>query len=526
MAKESKARDTADRLHRELPFSRMERERLLDSKAEAAVEMPGAETTPAARLRQQLERSPSTRPMRPGKRMQRLPRVPVLIGLEPQSGVQAPRPVAAAHLKGQSDEAVRMPRMQLTSAKLVEAPQLKKRKAPEAETAAEMPPRVENRDIKAESLEALGRKNPLWAEILGRETTKEKETEQRPGRVLRAARRATERQAEWSAARHSPASATKAIPEGEWFVDSPLPFRGYRASRGKRVWRRVQDVARSRRFSQAVAATLVLFFVSTLDVPWGSWFGKQVSNAKERLAASIGSLSRPIEERAAFFIAEDFQKGLDSWTSDTRGSVDLDSNGLLKVKGLALHEQTLQFVNYRLDFEAKIQSGALGWVVRAADHDNYYAYRLVQSRGRSASTFHLERYSVIDGLKVAATAVSNIAVPNDLAKPGIFNSVSVRVRDNQITTMVNGWGIDFWRDSQHERGGVGFLAQAGDSALIHGMNISGNNDSWGLILYGTAETLRSIRDTISPPSAMMQPQQVSAPVAVLWQPIPQRRSRF
>jgi hypothetical protein len=58
------------------------------------------------------------------------------------------------------------------------------------------------------------------------------------------------------------------------------------------------------------------------------------------------------------------------------------------------------------------------------------------------------------------------------------------------------------------------------------MNISGNNDSWGLILYGTAETLRSIRDTISPPSAMMQPQQISAPVAVLWQPIPQGRSRF
>jgi hypothetical protein len=100
------------------------------------------------------------------------------------------------------------------------------------------------------------------------------------------------------------------------------------------------------------------------------------------------------------------------------------------------------------------------------------------------------------------------------------------VRENQITTMVNGWGIDFWRDSQHERGGVGFLSQAGDSALINGMNISGNNDSWGLFLYGTAETLRSIRDTISPPSAMMRPQPVSAPVAVLWQPIPQRRSRF
>jgi hypothetical protein len=502
----------------------MERERLLESKAEVTVETSEAETTPAARLRQQLERSPSTRPVLPGKRMQRLPRVPVLIGLEPQSSGQAARPVAAAQIKGQNDEPVRMPRVHLNSAKLVEATQLRKPEALKVQTEAGAPPRVENRDIKAESLEALGRKNPLWAEILGRETTRE--PEEKPGRVLRAARKAGARHAEWSAARHSDGPAAKAVPEGEWFVDSPLPFREYQASRGKRVWRSLQDMARSRRFTQVMAATLVLFLVSTLDVPWRSWAGKHISSAKERLASSIGSLSRPIEERAAFFIAEDFQKGLASWNSGGNGSVDLDPNGLMRVKGLALHERTLQFVNYRLDFDAKIQSGALGWVVRAADHQNYYAYRLVQSRSRSAPSFHLERYSVMDGLKVASTAVSDIALPDHLAKPGIFNSISVRVRDNQITTMVNGWGVDFWRDSQHDRGGVGFLSQAGDSALINGMNISGNNDSWGLILYGTAETLRSIRDTISPPSAMMQPRPFSAPVAVLWQPIPQRRSGF
>jgi hypothetical protein len=456
--------------------------------------------------------------------MQRFPRVPVLIGLEPQSGGQTPLPAATARIKGQNDEAVRMPRVNLNSAKLVEATQVKQRKAPEAQTKAGTPPRVENRDIKAESLEALGRKNPLWAEILGRETTKD--PEEKPGRVLRAARKASARHTEWSAARRVDGAAAKAVPEGEWFVDSPLPFREYRPSPSRRVWRTLQDVARSRRFSQVMAATLVLFFVSTLDVPWRSWAGEQLSSAKERLASSIGSLSRPIEERAAFFISEDFQKGLAAWTSGGNGSVSLDPNGLLQVKGLVLNEQTLRLVNYRLDFNAKIQSGALGWVVRAADDQNYYAYRLVESRSRSAPSFHLERYSMMDGLKVASTAVSNIALPDHLAKPGIFNTVSVIVRDNQITTMVNGWGVDFWRDSQHDRGGVGFLAQAGDSALINGMNLSGNNDSWGLILYGAAETLRSIHDTISPPSAMMQPRPVSAPVAVLWQPISQRRPGF
>jgi len=453
---------------------------------------------------------------------QRLPRVPSLIGLEPKPGGQTPKPVGGAQPKAQAAEGIRLPKVQLNSAKLVEAGRFEKRKA----AADAQPILVTNdRDIKTESLEALGRKNPLWADILGRETTKS-DTGDKP-RMLRAAPAAGTRNTPWAQERAAATQAmSKSVPSaGTWYVDSPQPFREFQQSRGKRLVRAVQRVMRSRRFSQAMAAMIALVFISSLDVPWSSWFSKQVSGAKNRLISTLNLMSSPIEERAAFFIAEDFQKGLDAWSS-SGGSASLDANGLLKVKGLVLHDKTLNFVNYRFDFDAKIQSGALGWVVRAANKDNYYAYKLVESRRRKATSFHLERYSVVNGLKIASTAASNIPLPADLAKAGVFNNVSVRVRDNQITTMINGWGVDFWRDSQLDRGGIGFLASAGDSTLVNKMTISGNNDSWGLLLYGAAETLRSIRDTISPPSAMMQPQRVSAPVAVLWQPIPQGRSRF
>jgi hypothetical protein len=86
--------------------------------------------------------------------------------------------------------------------------------------------------------------------------------------------------------------------------------------------------------------------------------------------------------------------------------------------------------------------------------------------------------------------------------------------------------VDFWRDSQLDRGGIGFLASAGDSTLVNKMTISGNNDSWGLLLYGTAETLRSIRDTISPPVAMRGGPEFSTPVAVMWQPFYRNRPRY
>ena len=62
--------------------------------------------------------------------------------------------------------------------------------------------------------------------------------------------------------------------------------------------------------------------------------------------------------------------------------------------------------------------------------------------------------------------------------------------------------LDFWKDSRLERGGVGFFSDEGESALISRATISGNDDTWGLILYGTIETIRSIRNTVSARVAM------------------------
>ena len=75
--------------------------------------------------------------------------------------------------------------------------------------------------------------------------------------------------------------------------------------------------------------------------------------------------------------------------------------------------------------------------------------------------------------------------------------MSSRVRDNQITTLVNGWGVDFWKDDTLDRGGVGFLAEGREASLVKDLRISVNEDTWGLILYGTLETMRSVEEVFS-----------------------------
>ena len=290
--------------------------------------------------------------------------------------------------------------------------------------------------------------------------------------------------------------------EDDPFYDSPIVLRDYAGTGSHPSWRAIQAFFRSRRFSQAMAVAMVLIFVSTLDVPWRDWFSDHIAQARDRIAVAINTATRPIRERAAFFIVDDFEQGADAWVSE--GSMTFDPGGLLRVSGMALHKDTLNLASYRMDFDAKIEKGAVGWVVRAKDMQNYYAFKLVETVGRrSATLYELQRYAVIDGIETAAAAKVTIPVPGHLPNAEDFNRISVRVRESQMTTLVNGWGVDYWRDSRLERGGIGFLGENGESSLISRVTVSGNDDTWGLILYGTIETIRSVRETVSPRVAMI-----------------------
>ena len=286
--------------------------------------------------------------------------------------------------------------------------------------------------------------------------------------------------------------------ENDPFYD---PLRDYSATRSQTTWRAIQYFFRSPHFSRAMVAVIVLMFISTLDVPWRDWLSDHIEQGRGRIEMALNTVTRPIRERAAFFIVDDFQQGADAWLSE--GSMVFDPGGLLRVNGVALRKDTLSLANYRLDFDAKIEKGAVGWVVRAQDTQNYYAFKLVETLGRSSPLYELHRYAVIGGMALAEEAKVAIPVPGHLHNADDFNRISVRVRESQMTTLVNGWGVDYWRDSRLERGGVGFLGGNGESSIISRVIVSGNDDTWGLILYGTIETIRSVREAVSPTVAMI-----------------------
>ena len=352
------------------------------------------------------------------------------------------------------------------------------------------------------SANLLAEENPGWAEIVGREISKVR------GHAARAGVRNESKSDSWGLdqedirAKPSKRKAKRAVPD-DWSFDSPLPYGRFnqKSRTGPIQWMR--GAFQHRRVSQAVAAVVLILFVSSLNVPWNWLFEEQVDTLKDGIVAAINSVSQPIEERAAFFIVDDFSNGIEKWLSRSGRSINRNAEGLMASGDMFLRDDTLRFSSYRMDFKAKIQSGAVGWAVRASDFDNYYGFRLVESTRNRKSSFHLERFAMVDGARTTAISSGRIPLPEDLARSGTFNKISVRVRDEQITTMVNGWGVDFWRDSRLPRGGVGLFANGGEVALVEQFTVTGNDDPWGLILYGTVETLRSVRDRISSPAVLV-----------------------
>lgn len=295
--------------------------------------------------------------------------------------------------------------------------------------------------------------------------------------------------------------------DDEAFADFGIPPRTEKQRKPRRRPSRslqaVEKVLLSRRFTQALVASIVLVFISNMDVPWRDWAAERFQQVKEPIARAMNSMSKPVRERAAFFVVDDFAGGIESWSTGN-GSVRSYTDGTMLVRGLALREDTMNRTSYRMDFDAKIQSRAVGWVVRANSSDTYYALKLV----RSNAGHFLERYPVLGGKRGAG--YKRVSLPKELAMAGDFINVSSRVRDNQITTLVNGWGVDFWKDDVLDRGGVGFLAEGRESSLVRDLRISGNEDTWGLILYGTLETMRSVEDVFSS----------STPATIMIAPVP------
>lgn len=163
-------------------------------------------------------------------------------------------------------------------------------------------------------------------------------------------------------------------------------------------------------------------------------------------------------------LEERFDSGLRSWVPAPGASSGTwrVENGLIHPGALRIWDASRKLGDYSFQFQARVESKSVGWVVRAPDHSNYHAAKIVlEGAGRPVRP-ELVRFSVVRGKE---TRRQHFPLPFALDTASFYD-YEVRAMGDRIVTLVGGRVIDQWRDSRFRTGGVGFFSERGELASV------------------------------------------------------------
>jgi hypothetical protein len=152
--------------------------------------------------------------------------------------------------------------------------------------------------------------------------------------------------------------------------------------------------------------------------------------------------------------------GEGGWITDWGG----DTRGQNRGRRITMYRPSLTLSDYRIEFQARIESKSIGWVFRAASQDNYYAMKIQQA---SPGRLELAKFQMING---SQQQFSSVQLPADI-RPDALLTVRVDVRGPRFSTSVQGQPVDNWTDDQLKSGGVGYLNDRGERAHIQSVQI-------------------------------------------------------
>lgn len=223
--------------------------------------------------------------------------------------------------------------------------------------------------------------------------------------------------------------------------------------------------------STAAVLGLAALAIAGLVVMEKSGVGGPPPSKNNRPEAQQGTVSRLVgvmvdripKTGSGLQIEDRFQAGLRNWLPAPGSGISgwRFENGLIRPGGLRIWDESRNLADYSFQFEGRVESKSLGWVVRAPNHNNYYAAKLSLPE-RNGGTPEIIRFSVIQGQE---SRRQHFPIPVQLDK-GEFYEYEVRAIGDRILTMIGGRVVDQWRDARFRTGGVGFFNERGDKSSI------------------------------------------------------------
>jgi hypothetical protein len=231
----------------------------------------------------------------------------------------------------------------------------------------------------------------------------------------------------------------------------------------------------------AVPLALGLAFHPSLPkVSWqapGSDGQAVTAQLKNVVDTQVASLRKSMSERAAVGLDENFRQGLDNWMSHSGSTAEwsFDQAGFVQPGRVALYQPSLGLTDYEFQFLGAIDKGALSWVARATDFENYYVVKLVTVRSGPVPEMGITRYAVING-----KAVDRVDTPVTFqSRTDSLYRVSMVMEGSRYSLVIQGQMIDSWNEPRLKRGGVGFFTNRGEQSRIGWVQITHQYDMLG-----------------------------------------------
>ena len=221
----------------------------------------------------------------------------------------------------------------------------------------------------------------------------------------------------------------------------------------------------------------VAIYVGASGYSGGGGSSPRAQNAEPTFSGIRGFL----RSRAAVRLSDDFSTGLNSWVPASKSGGNRDwsfKDGVAHPSRLRLLKDSLRLSNYNIDFAGQIDQKSLSWAFRARDDKNFYAGKLVVAKPGPLPAVDLVRYAMVNG---AESRRVRLPLPM-IVRPDSVYRVQVAVKGNEFSTVVNGQMVDTWSDDRLRSGGVGFFADAGESASLRYITVTDKDTVLGRIL--------------------------------------------
>jgi hypothetical protein len=146
------------------------------------------------------------------------------------------------------------------------------------------------------------------------------------------------------------------------------------------------------------------------------------------------------------------------------GWIDDWANSVQPRRHISMLSGSAKLSDYRLEFQAQIQTKAIGWIFRGQNPRNYYVTKLEIVTPGLEPSIALVHFAVVDGHDE-----NRVAVPLPM-KVRIDTIYKIRFDafGNRFTTWVQDQKIDEWTDSRFGSGGVGFFSERDELAAMQG----------------------------------------------------------